>query len=199
MNFWQGQKCHALVYLGPGVLSQDCKNVQICTWEKIGVMLSNLLGWGWVTWEWCNVLDVPVIRCDHPATPVPWGLSHHQRWTQYTFYFKFFGFFFLVPHPWHMGVPKLAVKSDLSSQCTPQPQQGRIRDMSVTYPTAHGNARCLTHWARPELKPSSSQILVRVVSYWAMKGTPQYTFEVVRTLKLALFLCDYCNSDLSPE
>ena len=32
------------------------------------------------------------------------------------------------------------------------------------YTTAHGNTRSLTHWARPEIEPSSSWILVRFVT-----------------------------------
>ena len=36
--------------------------------------------------------------------------------------------------------------------------------MSVTYTTAHGNARSLTHRAKPENKPASSWILVRLAS-----------------------------------
>ena len=32
------------------------------------------------------------------------------------------------------------------------------------YTTAHGNARSLTHWKRPGIKPASSQMLVRFIS-----------------------------------
>ena len=39
-----------------------------------------------------------------------------------------------------------------------------IRAMSVTYTTAHGNARSLTHWARPGIKPTNSCFLVGFVS-----------------------------------
>ena len=34
----------------------------------------------------------------------------------------------------------------------------------VTYTTAHGNARSLTHWVRPGIKPASSWILVGFVT-----------------------------------
>ena len=43
---------------------------------------------------------------------------------------------------------------------TPQPQQCRIWSKSVTYTTAHGNARSLTHWGRPGIKPTSLWMLV---------------------------------------
>ena len=36
-----------------------------------------------------------------------------------------------------------------SCRPTPEPQQHGIRDMSVTYTTAHGNTKSLTHWVRP--------------------------------------------------
>ena len=35
---------------------------------------------------------------------------------------------------------------------------------STTYTTAHGNARSLTHWARPGIEPTTSWFLVRFVS-----------------------------------
>ena len=47
---------------------------------------------------------------------------------------------------------------------TPQPQQGRIRATSVTYTTAHGKARSLTHWMRPGIEPASSWLLLRFVT-----------------------------------
>ena len=36
--------------------------------------------------------------------------------------------------------------------------------MSATYTTAHGNARCLTRWPRPEIESESSWILVGFVT-----------------------------------
>ena len=41
---------------------------------------------------------------------------------------------------------------------------GRIQAMSETYTTAHGNARSLTHWVRPGIKPITSWFLVGFVS-----------------------------------
>ena len=38
----------------------------------------------------------------------------------------------------------------------------RIWAASVTYAAAHGNARSLTHWTRPEIGPASSWILAPV-------------------------------------
>ena len=46
----------------------------------------------------------------------------------------------------------------------PQPQQCRIRAMSVTYTMVHGNARPLIHWVRSGIKPASSWVLVGFIT-----------------------------------
>ena len=45
-----------------------------------------------------------------------------------------------------------------------RPQQCGIQSKSATYTTAHSNARSLTHWARPGIKPAFSWLLVRFIS-----------------------------------
>ena len=40
--------------------------------------------------------------------------------------------------------------------------------MSVTYTTAHGNARPLTHWMRPGMEPATPWLLGGFVNHWAM-------------------------------
>ena len=42
-----------------------------------------------------------------------------------------------------------------------QPEPHQIWATSTTCTTAHGNARSLTHWARPRIEPANSQIPVR--------------------------------------
>ena len=78
-----------------------------------------------------------------------------------SFFFFFFFFFFClfifsVPHLQHMEVPRLGV--DWSCRCwpTPEPQKCGIQATSATYATAFGNARSLTHWARPGIEPATS-------------------------------------------
>ena len=75
-----------------------------------------------------------------------------------------------------MEVPRLGVEPELQlpacataiimQDLWPTPS------MSVTYTTAHGNTRSLTHWARTGIEPATSWILVSFVNHWAMKGTP---------------------------
>ena len=50
---------------------------------------------------------------------------------------------FLDSHPWHAEVPGQESNRNYSPQPTLQPQQCQILAASVTYTTAHGNARSL--------------------------------------------------------
>ena len=60
--------------------------------------------------------------------------------------------------------PGYGLHRNCSCQSTPQPQQCQIQAASATYTIAHGNARSLTHWARPGIEPMSSWILVGFIS-----------------------------------
>ena len=74
-------------------------------------------------------------------------------------------FFSLYGHTW--GIRKFLgwrVKQSCSYQPTPQPQQHGIRATSATYASGCGNAGSLTHWARPEVEPSSSRTLCWVLN-----------------------------------
>ena len=56
----------------------------------------------------------------------------------------------------------------------PQPHQ--IRAESATHTTAHGNARSLTHWVRPEMEPTTSCFLVEFVSTAPQQELPSILF-----------------------
>ena len=91
----------------------------------------------------------------------------------FIYFILFFGLFvFLGPHPWQLEVPRLGSNRSCSCWHTPQPQQFGIRALSVTYTTGHGNARSLTHRARPGIKPMSSWMLVGITNHRATAGTP---------------------------
>ena len=64
-------------------------------------------------------------------------------------FFFIFIFCFLGLHLWHMEVPRLGIELELQL---------------LAYTTAHGNARSLTHRARPGIEPASSWVLVGLVS-----------------------------------
>ena len=82
-------------------------------------------------------------------------------------YFFFFFFCFLGPHPQHMEVPRLEVQSELQllaySTAIATSNLSLVCDLHHST-TAQGNARSLTHWARPGIKPVSSRMLVRFIS-----------------------------------
>ena len=88
--------------------------------------------------------------------------------------FFFFFFFFLLfrATQQHMAVPRLGSNQSFSCGSMPQLQQHRIQAVSLTYTTAHSNARSLTRWARSRIKPESSQILVGFVTtepWWELQ------------------------------
>ena len=69
------------------------------------------------------------------------------------------------------GSPGWGLNGSCSCWPTPQPQQLGIQALSVTYTTAHGNARSLTHSVRPGIKPESSWILVGFITADPHRGT----------------------------
>ena len=101
---------------------------------------------------WKNKLQFYIQLCYHSNARVKW---------RYSFYLFIFVFWFFRASPTAYG----------SSQA-----RGGIGAASVTYTTAHGNARSLTHWARPGIKPASSWILVRFFNYWATTGILKMLF-----------------------
>ena len=54
-------------------------------------------------------------------------------------------FIFLGPHPWHMEVPRVGVEWELQLLAYTTATAMPDHRPSVTYITAHGNARSLTH------------------------------------------------------
>ena len=90
----------------------------------------------------------------------------------------------LGPHLWNVEVPSLGAHLSYSHWSTPQPQECQIRATSVTYTTAHGNTRSLTHWARPGIEFESSCILVRFLlaeTWWEL--------QTVAFLRVFSFVC----------
>ena len=84
------------------------------------------------------------------------------------------------PHQWRMEVPRLGVKSELQppayARTTETWDLSHICNLHHT--TAHGNARSVTHWARPGIEPMSSWMLVGFINHWATMGTPYFFFYI---------------------
>ena len=69
--------------------------------------------------------------------------------------------------------------------------------MSVTYTTAHGNTRFLTHRLRPGIEPKSSWILARFMNHWGTTRTPKLHLFCLREVNnyliwLYLFILQSC-------
>ena len=81
-------------------------------------------------------------------------------------------FFFLRAAPWHIEAPRLGFELELQlpdyATGTTMPDPSHI----CIYTAACGNAGCLIHWVRPEIKSTSSWILVGYLNCWATTGTP---------------------------
>ena len=82
-----------------------------------------------------------------------------SKLAQWFFFFFFFFPVFLGLHPWHVQVPSYVSNGRCNCWPTPQPQQHQIPAASVTYTTARGNTRPLTHGTKSGLEPVSSWIL----------------------------------------
>ena len=82
------------------------------------------------------------------------------------FFFFFFCFyvFFRAEPVVPMEIPRLEVQSELLLLAYARAKQHQTGAMSMTYTTAHGSARSLTHWARPGIEPTVSWFLVRFIS-----------------------------------
>ena len=86
------------------------------------------------------------------------------------FFFCLLSFVFSGLYSQHMEVPNVGglIRAVAASLWL----QWGIRAVSMTYTTAQGNSRSLTHWARPGIKPAAPWFPVRFVNHWATTGTP---------------------------
>ena len=76
-------------------------------------------------------------------------------------------FFWMGPHSLYVEVLRLGFGSELQLPAYTTVTATAMPDIAVC-----GNARSLTHWARPKIQPTSSWILVRFLTHWATTGTP---------------------------
>ena len=88
-------------------------------------------------------------------------------------------FFYFLPHLLHMEILGPGVRSELHLGLMPWPCQHWIWASSATYPTAYGNARFLTHWARPGIEPTSSQRQLQVLNPLGQNGNSNWFFKWV--------------------
>ena len=85
-----------------------------------------------------------------------------------------------------------------SYSCRPMPlsQQCGIRATSLTYTTAHGRARSLTHGSGPGIKPTSSWVLIRFVPTAPQWELPNQTcFSPFHLDKPTLYISLFTDED----
>ena len=85
-------------------------------------------------------------------------------------FFSFF-FFFLGPHPWHMEVPRLEVKSEL--QLPANTTATAMRDLSLVCDLYHSSQRCgilnpLSRAGDQNLHPHGYQLGPQICFYIAL-------------------------------
>ena len=130
----------------------------------------------------CYIWNVMIKFCFNEKFSVKksWGINvlKENRWLieerVYIFSFFFFSFFFLfrATSPHHMEFASLGVESELQLPAYATATATPDLSPSATYTTAHSNARFLTYWVGPGIKPTSSWILVGFVS-----TEPQQEFQ----------------------
>ena len=96
-----------------------------------------------------------VLRNKHPV-PVPrWTFLTHSNPEENI---SLFCFFLPRATPAAYGSPQARGQI----RATPQPWQHRVQAAAVTYTTACGSTRSLTHFARPRIKPTSEDVETKV-------------------------------------
>ena len=128
-------------------------------------------------WIWATALTSitaaampdPLTCCAGDQT----GTSPATQATAVGFFFFFFVFCLFRAKP-VANRGSQGLNRSCSCWPNPQPKQRRIQAASVTYPTAHGNARSLNRWVRPGIEALSS--LVGFINHWAVTGTPTVGF-----------------------
>ena len=90
-------------------------------------------------------------------------------------------FVFLEPLPQARGLIRATAAGLYHSR-----SNGQIQATSVTYVTAHDNARFLNHWARPGIEPTSSWFLIGFVS--TAPGRELLYRGILKQVKTPVFL-----------
>ena len=96
-----------------------------------------------------------------------WTLLHDSK--------VIYHLFILWPHLWHMEFPRLGADSEL--------QPPAYATTTRIYTIAFGNARSLTHWERPGIKPATSGRQHQVLNPLSHNGNSQSHF--LTTIDLA--------------
>ena len=100
---------------------------------------------------------------------------------------KYYFFFFLWPHPWHM-VPKLGVESEMQlpayATTTATPDLSHMCNLHIPR-LLETQVKFLTHWARPAIKLNLQphRDYIGSFSWSAIMATPWFSFFKLLNLK----------------
>ena len=169
----QTSKRDYVIHVGPQDWDVQCSTLSLL---RVGGVHSYNLPFLWVPLPGTHTGPVPITFLSFLPNCMSVCLS---------FFLSFF-FCFLGPHPWHMKVPRLGLNWSYSCQPIQQPQQRRIQAASVTYTTAHSNARSPIHWARPGIKPMPQQWQHWILNQLSHQGIPPLLFFFFNLLNFFL-------------
>ena len=106
-------------------------------------------------------------------------IFHYPTGNKLTYFFFFNGCTCAI---WMF--PGLGLNQSCGCQLMPQPPQCQIWVTSAIYTTAGGNTGSLSHWARPEIEPVSSQRLCCVLNPLSHNGNSWHL--LIKALTLCL-------------
>ena len=156
----------------------------------------------WMSVTWAEITRV-FLGCGHKIwTERNWLLLSFSISFSIVCSFYVFSFlFYFVFWAFMWRLPAQGSNQSCSHQPMPQPQKCKIQAKSVTYTTAHINARSLTHWVRPGIELPFSRILAGLVNLWAMAGLPIYflsNFSLTDYNELLICLLCVFDGELFP-
>ena len=116
--------------------------------------------------------------------------SKPENWVRsydFLFFFCLFVFSRTAPTAYGGSQAKGHIGAIAAGPCQSHSNMGSKPCLQSTSQLTYGNARSLTHWARPGIEPTTSRFLVGFVNHRATTGTPE----------VMTFYCDYSNSALN--
>ena len=157
-------------------------------WELLGVLLT-YFRYVYTDLFILKISGKTVIRFFSTPCLVSGKSSWHILCCFLFFFFFFFPLFWAAPStyggPQAMGpIGELPLPACLPAYATATAIQ--VRAESVTYTTAHSNAGSLTHWARPEIEPTTSWFLVGFISMAPRWELPNYVLSNLCSHSLCL-------------
>ena len=132
------------------------------------------------TWMFQRHLRHKMVGTTHHLTP-SWVVGFLLKHSYFTISQDFVGFFFFVvvvvflgPHPKHMEVPRLGVKSELQVQAYTATTV--IQDLRRIRGLYQSSKQCqiLNSLGKTRYGTSKHMDIRRICHHWAMMGTPNY-------------------------